>query len=249
MTEIAGLYDEVQQDKLYLKVADRIQNLILMQQILAGDRLPPERELAEGMGVSRTVVREAFKALQERGLIEIISGRGAFVARKELAAERIHDSINIAFRLQTQSYDHLSEIRETLETDIAELAASRASQQHIEQLTRAIEAMDRAIDSPEAYVQADLEFHSVLAAATGNPLFGALVSPVIDLLHDARLLIFEAPGAPQHGQEGHREILRCIKERDVRGAREAMHRHLLRSNADLKKGMSLADARARLPGT
>lgn len=248
MTEIAGLYDEVQQDKLYLKVAERIQNLILRQQLRAGDRLPPERELAEGMGVSRTVVREAFKALQERGLIKIISGRGAFVARKELAAERIHESINLAFRLQTQSYDHLNEIRETLETDIAELAATRASQQQIEQLARAIEAMDLAIESPEQYVQADLEFHSVLAAATGNPLFGALVSPVIDLLHDARLLIFEAPGAPQRGQEGHREIFKCIQDRDARGAREAMHRHLLHSEADLKMGMSLADAKDDHPG-
>jgi GntR family transcriptional repressor for pyruvate dehydrogenase complex len=105
--------------------------------------------------------------------------------------------------------------------------------------------MDRAISAPEEYVQADLEFHSILAAATGNPLFGALVNPVIDMLHDARLFIFEAPGAPQRGQEGHRSLLRCIEEKDAHGAREEMHRHLVRADEDLKMGMALADERAR----
>jgi len=240
MVTSSNLYEEISKDKLYLKVADFIQNLILTQQLHSGDRLPPERDLAEHMGLSRTAVREAIKTLQERGLIEVIPGNGTFVTSKETVAERVGYSLNLVFQLESRSIKHLQEVREALEVNIAALAAERATPEHIERMRAAIEEMDRSLDSPDDYVKADLLFHSVLAQATGNPLFLALVNSVVDLLREARLFIFKSPGAPSRGQKWHWEILRCIEAKDSNCAKNSMKQHLAQAFEDLKAGMVLA---------
>ena len=247
MGNSGDLYSAISKEKLYLKVADFIQDLILSQQLHPGDKLPPERELAERMGLSRTVVREAIKALQERGLVDVVPGSGTFVSTKEAVTERLGYSLNLVFQMESKSIKHLQEVREALEVDIAELAAKRAAPEHLEQMQVAVEKMDRSLDSPEDYVNADLHFHLVLAQATGNPLFIALVNSVIDLLREARLFIFESPGAPSRGQKWHKEILRCIQQKDSECARKAMAQHLSQAYEDLKTGMELAGKKKNLP--
>ncbi len=239
MSATASLYERISQDKLYVKVAEKVQSLIIRNELHPGDRLPPERELAERLGVSRTVVREAIKVLQERGLVQIVSGRGTFVT--DLATDRVYNSISLVFQMQSNSFDDLHEIRESLEMNIVGSAAERATPEDIEKLRAAIEAMDQGIESPEEYVKADLEFHSVLAQATQNPMYLALINPIIDLLREARLLIFSVPGAPHRGQDGHRAILACVERGDKEGAQEAMRRHLSRSREDLRVAMAKAD--------
>jgi GntR family transcriptional repressor for pyruvate dehydrogenase complex len=242
MSDLTSLFQEVSQDKLFVKVADKIQSLVVSQTLGIGDKLPAERELANLLGVSRTVVREALQVLRERGLVEVVSGSGTFVADWGLATERIQSSIGLVFQLESRSCDHLHEIRESLEIDIAGLAAERANPRQIERLQGAVDVMDQAIDSAEGFVKADLEFHSVLAEATQNPMFPALVSSIVDLLHDARLCIFQSQGAPARGQAGHKAILQCVKAGDIEGAQEAMRMHLRVSLADLKDGMAKRDS-------
>ncbi len=248
MENSEDLYGAISKEELYLKVANFIQDLILSQQLLPGDKLPPERELAERMKLSRTVVREAIKALQERGLVEVVPGSGTFISTREAVSKRVGDSLNLVFQLESKSIKHLQEVREALEISIAELAAKRAGPEHLEQMRSAIKDMDRSLDSPDEYVNADLRFHLVLAQATGNPLFVALVNSVVDLLREARLLIFESPGAPARGQKGHREILHCIERKDSKCAREAAERHLSQAYEDLKAGMELASKEKNLSG-
>ncbi len=240
MSTFDDLYEKIPREELHQKVASYIQNLVLTEQLRSGDKLPPERDLAERMGLSRTVVREAIKTLQERGLVEVLPGSGTFVSSKQTVAKRVGYSLNLVFQLESNSIEHLQEVREALEVNIAKLAAQRATPEHIKRMRTAIKIMDQSLNSPDDYVKADLLFHSVLAQATGNPLFPALVDSVVDLLREARLFIFKSPGAPSRGQEWHREILRCIEAKDSDCAMTSMARHLSQAFEDLKAGMIIA---------
>ena len=159
---------KVSREGLHEQVVEQMQELIFEKHLRSGSRLPGERELCERFGVSRTVIREASKVLAQRGLLVIEPGRGTFVT---LPAE--HDvarSIALFARARDVSFANLVEVRRALEPEIAELAAARATETHVQRLQACIEVMDRSLTDPEAYVAADQEFHSVLAEATGNDI-------------------------------------------------------------------------------
>ena len=215
---------KVNREGLAEQVVGQLQDLIFEKQLRSGSRLPSERELCQQFGVSRTVIREATKVLAQRGLLTIEPGRGTFVT---LPAE--HDvarSIALFARARDVSFANLVEVRRALEPDIAELAACRANETHLCRLQACIDVMDRSLDEPETYVAADQEFHSVLAEATGNDIFMAILGAIVHLAQDARRLMFTISDAPKRGQEYHRALLTCIANRDGAAARKMMLEHV-----------------------
>lgn len=225
------MYSAIRSSRLYEQIIEQIQNLIMEGTLRPGDKLAPERELAEQFGVSRTAVREAVKALSEKGLVEIHPGRGTFITNYTFVMMR--DSLDLIVKVGlTNGIGNLNEVRTLLEPGIAALAAERIAEADIWTLEQTIAVMDEAMNDADAFAGADLEFHLALAKATQNPLIPILLDPIVDQLREHRKRIFLVDGGPQRGQYHHRRILTAIKKRDPAAAREAMWEHLQQVLAD-----------------
>ena len=237
------MFESLHQTKLYEQVADRIEMLILDGQIKSGDRLPSERELSEQFSVSRTVIREAIKALQEKGLVEIRPGVGTFahdgmadIMRQSLGRMIVFD--------KRRGLDNLTQVREIFEPEIAALAAENATSADIQAMQTAINTMDDSMKEVDDYIVADQAFHLALAKATQNTLIVDLIDSIVDLLAEQRRYIFHASnGGPERGQQHHKRILQAIVDRDREAARELMTQHLKQVRTDTDHGMTFEKKR------
>lgn len=226
----------VKQQRLYEKVTDQIQELIAAGELAAGDRLPNERMLAEQFGVSRTVIREALKALAVRGLVEVRPGQGTFVV--DATSDSLSRSLQSMLFLDQSDdpFDGLLEVREILEPEIAHRAAQRAKPEDLEALREAVEAMDDNMQDRVAFIRADDAFHLALAVATQNAFVPRLLASIVDVLHEHRSRIFDTGGGPQRGQEHHKRIFRAVADGAPEAAREAMRGHLAQIRRDSEAG-------------
>ncbi len=224
-------YLPVQTERLYERIVEQIEARILSGVLSVGDKLPPERELAEQFAVSRTAIREAVKILREKGLIEIRPGKGTFVTNGSSTA--IKQSLDRLVKYGAPDGSaNLGEVREILEPEITALAASRMTDEIIAAMREAVETMDAAYDDVDLYIEADLDFHLALAEATQNPIIPALMDTIIDLLREQRKRIALADGGLQRGQVHHKEILEAVIRRDPQAARQAMRAHLQQVRQD-----------------
>jgi GntR family transcriptional regulator, transcriptional repressor for pyruvate dehydrogenase complex len=205
------------------KVADMMLDTILSRRLQVGDRLPSERELGEQFGVSRTVIREAVRALVAKGVIEVRSGSGLRVAAVDAAA--VSESMSLYLRGGTLDFEKVHEVRALLEVHIAGVAAERATESDLARLREVHERMEREHADVEAAARDDLEFHRVIAGATQNDLYLLLMDSIGTALIDIRRENLGSGSAPMTlGQHG--LVLERITAGDVEGAREAMAAHL-----------------------
>lgn len=222
---VGGLIRALERDAtLADRVAAQLLEVIERANLKAGDPLPSERELGDRFGVSRTVVREAVRALIAQGVVEARPG-----ARARVAA--VHPSFparSLALYMRSNDvvvdYEKVHEIRALLETAAAGLAAARAVAGDLVALAETCERMEASTDLEEAAAY-DVDFHRLIAAATGNELF--------PILHDAigEALIEVRRGNLRHGgrdeaRSSHRAILATIERRDPPAAEQAMRQHL-----------------------
>src|SRR5712691_9200645 len=225
------VYKVVRTSRLYEQIVQQIEESVLNGSLKPGDQLPAERELAQRLGVSRTAVREAVKALREKGLVEAYSGRGTFVT--DGTSQAIRQSLDLMIKIgQPDGSTHLAELRAILEPEIAALAATRAEEQYVTTMRDAVAVMDRARQDPDAYIEADLDFHLALAEAAANPLILSLIDSIVGLLREQRMRIFKVDGGPERGQFHHKRILEAIEQRNPEKAREAMRAHLQQVRKD-----------------
>jgi GntR family transcriptional regulator, transcriptional repressor for pyruvate dehydrogenase complex len=236
------VYKLVRTSRLYEQIVQQIEESIVKGDLKAGDQLPAERELAQRFGVSRTAVREAVKALREKGLVEAYSGRGTFIT--DGTTQAVRQSLDLMAKIgQPEGSTHLAEVRAILEPEIAALAAIRIQEPELSTMREAVAAMDRAGQDPEMYIEADLDFHLALAEGAANPLILSLLDSIVGLLREQRLRIFRVPGGPERGQIHHKRILDAVERHDAEKAREAMRAHLSQVRDD-----SQAPAAKRAPG-
>lgn len=219
------MYSQVQSSRLYEQIVTQIETSILEGKLHAGDQLPSERELAEQFHVSRTAVREAIKALREKGLVDIQTGRGTFITEGSSQAMRKTWDWMVKSN-EGDSQADLVQVRGIMEPAIAAIAARMATQSDLDSLETAVAVMDRSLDDADAYIEADLEFHLALARATQNGLIPSLVDPIVGLLREQRKRMFLVTGGPERGQYHHKRILEAVKRRDPDAARAAMEAHL-----------------------
>src|SRR5271170_467914 len=225
------LYRTVRSSRLFEQIVQQVEDSILSGQLKPGDQLPAERDLAQSFGVSRTAVREAVKTLREKGLVEAYSGRGTFVTNGN--SQAIRQSLDLMIRINKQEgLANLAELRLVLEPEIAALAALRIEEQLVATMREAVGVMERNLHDPDAYVEADLDFHLALAEAAGNPLILSLLDSIVVLLREQRSRIFDVDGGPERGQFHHKSILATIEKRDPDAARAAMRAHLQQVLAD-----------------
>jgi GntR family transcriptional regulator, transcriptional repressor for pyruvate dehydrogenase complex len=220
-----SVYRQVRTSRLYEQIVQQIEESIVKGDLKPGDQLPAERELAQRFGVSRTAVREAVKALREKGLVEAYSGRGTFIT--DATTQAVRQSLDLMVKIgQADGFHHLAEVRAILEPEIAALAASRMQESELASMREAVTVMDRAGQDPDAYIEADLDFHLALAEGAANPLILSLLDSIVGILLEQRLRIFRVPGGPERGQIHHKRILAAVERRDSERARQAMREHL-----------------------
>ena len=239
-----SVYKVVRTSRLYEQIVQQIEDSVLNGTLKPGDQLPAERELAQRLGVSRTAVREAVKALREKGLVEAYSGRGTFITDGTTHAAR--QSFDLMVKIgQQESSTHLAELRLILEPGIAAVAAARVEEEDLIAMREAVAVMERAQADPSAYIEADLDFHLALAEAAANPLILSLIDSIVGLLREQRIKIFNVEGGPQRGQIHHKRILEAMERHDSEMARNTMRAHLEQVREDSKAS---PDAKALAQG-
>jgi GntR family transcriptional regulator, transcriptional repressor for pyruvate dehydrogenase complex len=217
---------------LSAEVVDRLAEQIISGQLPAGAKLPSEQEMMRGMGVSRTVVREAVAALRARGLVITRQGAGAFVDRDTSRQPYVIDSEGLG---SLDSVLDILELRMAVESEAAAIASERATNLQIKAIREAQRVFSRAISGGERAIKEDFAFHQAIALATQNNRFvefleflGRLIIP--------RQSIRSFEGSPDslrkylaRIEKEHEAILQAISTHSPKKAREAMRGHLLNS--------------------
>ncbi len=208
------------------RTADQLRSFIATRKLGAGERLPPEHELTEQLGVSRTVLREAVAGMRARGELTSRRGSGVFVAHRPVAP-----ALTLNNRDALPDVLEALEIRAAVEMEAASLAARRRGAADLQAIAAALALQEGAGDGAEASA-ADFAFHRAVAAATGNPRFVLFLDELGLAAIPRRRLAAVAP-TPQQDAEyvalllaEHRAIARAIEQGDAAFARDAMRQHL-----------------------
>lgn len=231
------------QEKLSVQVVQQIIDLIVEGKLKEGDRLPPERELCETFCVSRTVIREAISVLEAKSLLESQMGSGTYI--RAIKSGDVADSLGLYISTQSDSISMLQlfEVRHIFETQIAQLAAKRASEGDIAELEAIWSSMCNLVDDPAAFAEKDLEFHICLARASGNPLFEMLLEPLTDIMLRFIYVGSNLPNTTEEACVHHRAVLDAVKTRDAKQAKNAMADHLQQTERVTAEGLRVMQAK------
>ena len=210
--------------QLTLQVVEHVRSLILSGEVKPGDRLPPERELARRLGISRPSLRAGIGFLSAMGVLHSRHGAGTFVSDGPPALEA--RSFSVLGSLHNFLPWQMFEARLVLEAGLAALAAERASEQHIAALAEEVLEMEASLDDPQEYLIHDVRFHRTIAQAAGNPILGAFMETITANLYDKRRQTVANSLDHKEAAVLHRDIYRAIRARNPARARVAMERHL-----------------------
>jgi GntR family transcriptional repressor for pyruvate dehydrogenase complex len=214
-----------------------LQAYIIDGNLKPGDKIPPERQLAAQLGVSRFSLREALRVSKAYGLIEISRGCQPTVSKPSPAAAA--EVIALTLRRTSNTLLELIEARQSVECGIARCAAWRAGLSHIRAMKTTIDALKDNKDNLAVCVEKDLEFHSILVKASGNIIFEIVLAPLAALSRELRAKTMKVD--VQRAILGHRRILEAVIEKDSERAAQAMHDHLNMAEEDLRKIMAGGD--------
>lgn len=214
-------------------VRDRIEaaltNLILEGVYSPGDLLPSQAELSEAFGVSRVALREAMRALEARGLLKTIQGKGILV--REPQSSYASEALSLLLQRKSATLVDLWEARLILETGIVERACHRAAPKQIDALRQSVARFGEPGTSQEKLVAEDEHFHSILLQAARNPVLQLLMATLGALLRESRRTTLRVGSGPDIS--GHTAIADAIANKDPRAARKAMVKHLEHARNDL----------------
>jgi DNA-binding FadR family transcriptional regulator len=194
-----------------------------------GTPLPPETALGEAFSVSRTVVRDAVKILQEKGLVQVRQGIGTLVTPPAVwdMLDELVLAATIAEDESLATLDDLVATRRLLESDMANLAARLANQDTIDRLRELVDQMDQLVDDPAAYAEHDRAFHDTIMQGSENRIARAVVRSLeSQVINTARYMGDPARAMFVESNRGHRRIYERIAAHDPSGAAEATFTHI-----------------------
>jgi GntR family transcriptional repressor for pyruvate dehydrogenase complex len=203
-----------------------------------GDRIPSERELGNRLGVGRTSLREALKALEIMGLIETRVGEGTYVCAE---SEFLSRPLLWAVGSTQTNLRELIEARRFMEVELAALAAERATDENLNVLRGHLTQMEISRDNPVMFLEADLGFHLAVAQAAHNRILLKAVQLIRNLMLRWMAKTVRLPGTPSLANGQHAAIFRAIEEKDPTAARKLMGEHL-DSMANLLHAVGLANS-------
>jgi GntR family transcriptional repressor for pyruvate dehydrogenase complex len=204
-------------------LAEHIESDVLPESHRTGEPLPSERSLSDSLGVSRGLVREVLRGLEQRGLLEIVPGKGAYPRDPSTAdaARAMRD----VFSAGNATARNLVEARATLEAQTAVLAARRATPADLDAIRRALRDFEGA-DSLVAKAMADIAFHSLIARASHNPVLSTMFESISPLVFEQMLRSLADVGTVGRGAPLHHDVLQALESGDAEGAGVAMSRHI-----------------------
>jgi DNA-binding FadR family transcriptional regulator len=217
-----------------------IQRMIAEEYPSPGSRIPREVELADRLQVSRIVIREAMKILEDRGVVEVRAGRGTLTVAP--SPDRVKTSLLQLFRDQPmptiQDMEQLLELRQVLEETTASLAAVRATTEDLIEIEAALEEMRNHGAALEQTVSADLRFHRSIMRAAHNPFIEMVLDPLMEVF----LQQIKVTNTFNTGWEAHHNIFMEIQAHNPVGARQAVRRLMKMTLVDSRKALSNVNA-------
>src|SRR5262245_11630239 len=215
---------QLEQNPAAARVVQHVEALIAAGRLRPGDRLPPERELALQVGVSRPTVRAGLRWLAAMGVVRARQGSGTFITDGPPRMEP--GALGMLATLHGFTRDEMFEARRVLEVGVAGLAAERATAEQLASMADEVTGLFASLDAPHAFLLRDVRFHRSVASGSGNPVLAALVELVSVLVYDRRRLTIERAQDLKESAEMHRRIYAAIRERDASRARDEMGAHL-----------------------
>ncbi len=205
-------------------IIEQVHDLITAGRLKIGDRLPSERDLAQQLQVGRSTVREAIRAMESLGILQVRPGEGTFLTPNPHETRSDVPSVN--FFSSWDSQHKLFEVRKVIEPDLAALAARRATPSHIQQMHEALDEQERLIKAGQNGMKADTAFHFLIAEAAGNAILLRLMDGLMDVLEETREAALNTSGRPGRSLKQHLAILRAIETRKPALAADVMEQHI-----------------------
>ena len=215
-------FETIRRNKVHEEVAKQLEEMIL-KKLRPGDKLPPERELVEMLGVSRSSVRDAIRKLELLGLVEPRQGAGTVVRD---ASDIVVNPLASFISRKQQLVSELLDFRKMLEPPLAARAATNASATQIVAMEQILLRQHAKLAGGHLAIQEDSEFHYAIATASGNTIVLKVLDLVMDMLRETRSRSLQTRGRPEKSLAGHRRIISAIKRRDPAGAEAAMRQHI-----------------------
>jgi len=216
-------FETIRRNKVYEEVARQIQNHIL-ERLKPGDVLPPEREMAQKFGVSRSSVRDAIRSLELVGLLEPQQGRGTVVC--EPSSDTLVGPLAAILVQKRRLVGELLDVRKIIEPALARRAALHATATQIAEMEQILERHSEKVRRGEMAIEEDSEFHYRIALAADNSVILRIVDVLMDMLRETRQRSLQTSGRAQKSLAGHQHILAALKRHDPAASESAMLRHL-----------------------
>lgn len=244
-------FERIANQRIYQQIVEQISRMIREGLLKPGDRLPPERQLAEEFGVSRAAVREALSALGLMGLVEVRHGEGTFV--RSVSEEGLVTPMALLLALERDEAIGLEllEIRSALEAESAYLAAQRREPEDLAAMEGALERMEMALKSGDLAADADWQFHHAIIAASGNGLLLQIMRSLSENMQDSLKLyrerLLRIPAMDRMLLDEHRGVLEAIRDQQPDLAHDRMRAHIERVKRTLYGESSAASPGGKLP--
>jgi GntR family transcriptional repressor for pyruvate dehydrogenase complex len=214
----------VRKTKVYHEIVEQIKGLITEGRIKPGDRLPPERDLAELFKASRNSVRDAIRVLEQMGLTESRQGDGTYV--RTVSADELTEPLALCLLQSRTQMRELWEVRRVLEPALAESAAARITEEELAELESILEVQRRKVEAGFIALEEDAAFHQGIAEAARNGVMLRVMDTLVDLLRQSRERSLQQRDRPIYSHAGHVRILAALRRRDPAAARAEMLQHL-----------------------
>lgn len=224
------------QEKAYKGVIEYFKNRIMAGELRPGEKLPPEREIAQMLEVSRNSVREALRIMDMMGVISSQQGSGNYITCE--FQKSIAETMGMMFAMSQINYQQISQIRYALEQQAFALAIEQASESQMETLEELVKRLDRSMDEQEN-ARIDKQIHFTLAQASGNVLLLNILeacSGVIDtFIRNMRTEILRTKEAKEALNLCHRQIAEALRNKDNAAGKDALDRHFRMIDKILEK--------------
>jgi GntR family transcriptional repressor for pyruvate dehydrogenase complex len=219
-------------------VVDHVRGQIERGELRPGDRLPPERELAQHIGVSRPSVRAGLRSLSAIGVVHTRHGSGTYIA--DGPPQLDSRPLSLLAALHGFTPDQMFEARRTLEVGVAGLAAERASGDQIAAMAEEVTGMFASVEDPQTFLMHDIRFHRAVAMASGNPILASLVEMVSSLYFEQRRRQLQRGRDLRETAIIHRNIYHAVRAHDIERARREMSVHLPRVQRAAQAAVAVA---------
>ena len=206
------------------QVVDQVRLMIQNGKLRPGDRIPPERELARQLGVSRASLRSGLRFLAAIGVLNSRHGSGTYIADGPPSLDGA--PLNMLAALHGFTTEKMFEARRLVEVAVAGLAAEHASEEHLRIMSEEVAETYAALDNPQEYLIHDFGFHRAVGVASGNPILSSIMEMISEVLYQRRCKTVDRSRDLKESVEMHRKIYRAIRARNADAARAAMSEHL-----------------------